>query len=92
MAQYRKKPVVIEAFQWTGGPDQTEDPVWACEAVRDGRITFGPCIDGRDGNQIIIHTLEGTMRGDVGYYIIKGVMGELYPCNPEIFEATYEAA
>lgn len=37
-----------------------------------------------------IHTLEGVMRANVGDYIITGVMGEVYPCKPDIFEATYE--
>ena len=31
------------------------------------------------------------MRGDCGDYIIKGVKGEIYPCKPDIFEATYES-
>ena len=39
---------------------------------------------------IEIDTLEGTMRADLGDIIIKGVQGELYPCKPDIFEATYE--
>jgi hypothetical protein len=38
-----------------------------------------------------VDTLEGTMRADVGDYIIRGVQGEFYPCKPDIFEATYEA-
>lgn len=37
-----------------------------------------------------IETLEGVMRADVGDYIICGVQGELYPCKPNIFNATYE--
>lgn len=37
-----------------------------------------------------IKTLEGTMHADNGDYIIKGVKGEIYPCKPDIFEATYE--
>lgn len=82
--KYRKKPVVIEAFRWTGGPDQTEDPVWIVERIQDGSVFFA---DGR----LHIKTLEGTMAADVGDYIIKGVKGELYPCKPDIFAATYEA-
>jgi len=34
--------------------------------------------------------LEGTMRANVGDWIIRGVKGELYPCKPDIFKATYE--
>jgi hypothetical protein len=37
-----------------------------------------------------IHTLEGTMRGDIGDWIITGVNGEQYPCKPDVFEKTYE--
>lgn len=39
-----------------------------------------------------IQTLEGVMEASVGDYIIKGVNGEFYPCKPDIFEKTYEAA
>lgn len=88
MAKYRKKPVVIEAFEWTGGPDQTEDPVWACDAIRDGKIFFED--SGTPDVKLKIHTLEGVMTADLGDYIIQGIKGEIYPCKPDIFEATYE--
>ncbi len=39
-----------------------------------------------------IGTLEGTMRADVGDYIITGVQGELYPIKGSIFRETYEPA
>jgi hypothetical protein len=39
---------------------------------------------------LYIETLEGTMKADNGDWIIRGVKGELYPCKPDIFEATYE--
>jgi hypothetical protein len=39
-----------------------------------------------------IVTLEGTMRADVGDYVITGVQGEVYPCKPDIFLATYDPA
>lgn len=80
---YRKKPVVIEAFRWTGGPDQTEDPEWIIEAIRDGKITF-------DAGLMFIETLEGVHRAVPGDYIIRGIAGEIYPCKPDIFEQTYE--
>lgn len=83
MAEYRKKPVVIEAFQWTGGRDQTEDPTWICERIKSGAVSFS-------GGEMFINTLEGTMKVTPGDYIIKGVQGEVYPCKPDIFEATYE--
>lgn len=86
--KYRKKPVVIEAFKWTGGPDQEEDPVWIVEAIKEGEVWFKNI--GTPDAQLCIETLEGTMSASVGDYIIKGVKGELYPCKPDIFEATYE--
>ena len=39
---------------------------------------------------VYVSTLEGTMRADVGDWIIKGVKGELYPCKPDIFQQTYD--
>lgn len=42
-----------------------------------------------DGD-LIIFTLEGQLLASPGDYIIRGVKGELYPCKPDIFDATYE--
>lgn len=89
MSLFRKKPVVIEAFKWTGGPDQTEDPEWACEELRAGTMRFEDI--GTSEVTLMIDTLEGTHRANRGDYIIKGVNGELYPCKPDIFEMTYES-
>lgn len=58
--KYRKKPIVIEAYQ--------------------------------TDKDMYIETLEGTMKANVGDYIITGVKGEQYPCKPDIFEQTYEPA
>lgn len=87
MDKFRKKPVVIEAIQWTGEnsdecldfADSGEYPVWGADFMVNT-------------NQKIIYitTLEGVMTASVGDWIIRGVKGELYPCKPDIFEATYE--
>ncbi len=78
MAQFRKKPVVIEAWQ---NVDNSPFPAWVDEAD-----------SGREpGGVILIETLEGTMRAQGGDWLIKGVNGEVYPCKPDIFEKTYEA-
>lgn len=83
MAQYRKKPVVIQAVQLTAGQD---DEIMAfMEATNCPFEIVGD-------HEIDIHTLEGTMRADAGDWIICGVKGEFYPCKPDIFEATYEPA
>lgn len=78
--KYRKKPVVIEAVQFTGENAQ-EIVGWIEE----------PAAINRAGD-IRIHTLEGDHRARPGDWIIRGVKGEFYPCKPEIFEATYEPA
>lgn len=84
MAQYRKKPVVIEAVQVA---DQQENPQWLADAVNSGKVYW----QGGDDPHYTIETLEGTMRANLLDYIIRGVAGEIYPCKPDIFTATYEA-
>ena len=84
MAKYRKKPVVIEAVQWTGS---NFDEI---KAFVDGRweVEF-------DGDELLVHTLEsgrGLLVASEGDWIIMGVIGEFYPCNHDVFEATYEPA
>lgn len=88
MAKYRKKPIVIEAFKWTGSSDQSEDPVWICDAIKGKTVRFENGCSLRC--TMLIDTLEGTMRASLGDYIIQGIKGEIYPCKPDIFEATYE--
>lgn len=83
MSLYRKLPVEVEAFKWTGGPDQEEDPEWIVEAIKNGDAFF------EDG-EFKIWTMEGVMTVNSGDYIIKGIKGELYPCKPDIFEKTYK--
>ena len=79
MGKYRKKPVVIEAFQWT--IDQVPD--WWI--LKSGNFI----VDVNSGS-VFIPTLEGTHEAKVNDFIIQGVKGELYPCKPDIFEMTYE--
>ena len=88
MTKYRKKPVVIEAFLWTGGPDQAEDPTWIVDKIKSGDVLVDR--DGEGVPFLNIFTLEGTMAAEIGDYIIKGVEGEIYPCKPGIFKKTYE--
>lgn len=87
MPKFRKKPVVIEAEQFTGeipsilydGNDEVSDIRLGVEAGSD-QYTY-----------LAINTLEGVMKATHGDWIIKGVNGEFYPCKPYIFEKTYEA-
>ncbi|AEJ93282.1 hypothetical protein BJD73_gp88 [Mycobacterium phage Brocalys] len=88
--KFRKKPLVIEAMRFTGSMNSAEQIAAWC----GGRADFDPKpSDPTDANvSIAIPTLEGTMRASCGDYVIRGVQGEFYPCKPDIFEATYEAA
>lgn len=90
MSKYRKKPVVIEAFQYTGDECfRNEDvPKWIIESFDTGILHW--TIVSQIFSTLYIETLEGTMQVSVGDYIIKGVRGELYACKPDIFIDTYE--
>lgn len=81
MGQYVKKPIQIEARQI-----DTNDYDGLCELVQwcGGRAIAW------DGHVIAIDTLEGTMEGGHGDWIIKGVKGEFYFCKPDIFAETYD--
>lgn len=96
---YRKKPVVIEAFQMTRErrQDNKEWPEWLNRAwnmtwPEPGAVSCEdfPTSDGTD--RLVIATLEGVHTVSFGDWIIKGVKGEIYPRKPDIFEATYERA
>lgn len=87
MAKFRKKPVVIEAVQWTGCASQLLLDMATTEDRELSVVSIGAT-----GDQLHIKTLEGVMVASPGDWIIRGVKGELYPCKPDIFEATYEPA
>lgn len=78
--KYRKKPVVIEAIQFTK------------ESYAECATFIGSAFNslGDDLTHIDILTLEGEMTASLGDFIIQGVNGEFYPCKPDIFAKTYE--
>lgn len=81
--KFRKKPVVIEAFQYKKDVSFIDIPKWLTEAIIGGEVKL-------TNEESYVDTLEGRMTVSEDDYIIKGVEGELYPCKPNIFEATYE--
>lgn len=95
--KYRKKPVVIEAHKLPVPPangctnEEHEGAVWAFLSWC-GVTGFKPEPSDDVDGAVIIHTLEGNHLAMPGDFIIKGVAGEFYPCKPDIFAATYEAA
>src|SRR4051812_35101288 len=92
MTKYRKKPVVIEAFQYVCNDEQKtlSYPRWFIAAVTKGDILILAPRSAWGMETIEIKTLEGTMSVSEGDYIIKGLKGEIYPCKPDIFEASYD--
>lgn len=81
MKQYRKRHVVIEALQLTEEVFTADHP----SDLHIPGVVYDPinrCAE--------IKTLEGTMRAELGDWVIRGVKGELYPCKPDIFAATYD--
>ena len=95
--KYRKKPVVIEAFQMTEERrwNNVDWPEWLHKAWNMPDLTEGAlCIDPDDPakEKLVIGTLEGVHRVAWGDWIIQGVKGEIYACKPDIFEQTYELA
>jgi len=97
--KFRKKPVVIEAAQWFKNGDHPKDgdPCTEGDMVRYYRTPD------TDSNKTCKHcrmpmklhgwldTLEGGHIVCPEDWVITGVQGEMYPCKPDIFEATYEA-
>lgn len=82
--KYRKKPVIIDAYKYMStefedAPQWFRDAVWAFIIYITDDGTF-------------VKTLNGPVQVSPGEYIVRGVRGELYPCDPDIFHATYEEA
>ncbi len=84
--KYRKKPVVIDAWQWNGHtPGDARK--FCTDNIPDRNFGVGG-LKGKIG--MIIPTLEGDHVAEAGDWIIRGVKGEYYPCKPDIFKLTYE--
>lgn len=86
--KFKKKPVVIEAFQFTR---QSFWPIVQLIDNNSGRMIewdYDPNID--DDTFIVIKTLEGDMKVSLGDWVIQGMKGEFYPCKDDIFRMTYE--
>ena len=85
MSKYRKKSVVVEAWQFDGSMSSAENI-----AALDDRMSVLSSTEEPPEVYIIINTLEGRMTANPNDWIIRGVAGELYPCKPDIFAATYD--
>ena len=87
MAKYRKKPVVVEAFRYAGKGRMVKAhvPDWLWKGLEDGTIQTT-----NGGDPLQINTLDGKIILRPGGWIIQNTQGEIYACQPDIFEADYE--
>jgi hypothetical protein len=95
--KYRKKPVVIEAFKYDRILHREminvgDVPAWLVDAFYNATLYYAKPLGPTFKAGLYVRTLGGEFKVYIGDYIIKGVNGELYPCKPDIFEATYEPA
>ena len=103
VTRWRKRPVIVEARRvqthnleemagWCSGVAYTEETPWdystGAVVMPDGHYAH---VGFRDWG-VIVRTLEGVMLARFGWWIIKGIAGEFYPCDPEVFAGSYEAA
>jgi hypothetical protein len=95
--KYRKKPIVIEAFQMTEArrSNNTDWPewlnyAWNKEISEVGSVSPKDFPNSTGTDKLCVQTLEGPLNVDWDDYIIRGIQGELYPCKPDIFESTYD--
>lgn len=88
MPKFRKKPVEIEALRVRDILHTKNDadlPTWVTEAIGVGSLARR-----YEKNEVKVITLEVNMVGNLNDWIVRDVKGELYPCKPDIFTATYE--
>jgi len=86
--KFRKRPIVIDAVQFT--PDMAMGWVPLPDGVVMMHRSHHPVNNVLYHHRHVIETLEGDMEVEIGDWVITGVKGEHYPCKPDIFEATYE--
>ena len=100
MPKFRKKPVIIEAYQWTSCNRENPDdwPQWLhdafCKGAQDDSmfLYFDQSTGKRAGHINTINTLEGNHIISDCDWIIQGIAGELYACKPDKFDLTYDPA
>ena len=84
ISTYRKKPLVVEALQWTGF--NLNEVIGFCPVIQ---VETELLVDRFP--ELFICTLEGEMHVSLNDFIIKGVRGEFYACKPDVFWETYDS-
>lgn len=86
LMKYRKLPVEIDAIQFDGTKESGDQIIKWAKAMKGREIWW----DMPHERELVIDTLEGEMFVSRGDFVIRGVVGEFYPCKPDIFAKTYE--
>lgn len=81
--KYKTKPCEIEAIKWDG------DNFKEIAEFTNHKATMQLMYSSRS-YELVIATLEGDMMASVGDFIIKGLIGEFYPCKSDVFYKKYE--
>ena len=89
----RREPETIEAFQWTGGPDQVEDPAWIVDAIREGNVVFRENLDERCVEMRVTNPVGLWTYAKPGDWVVKAqVDGRFLVASDDVFRAKYEPA
>ena len=86
MTKFRARPVLVDAFLWTGGPAQAEDPLWMGKAIDENRIRFEEKVD------ITVMVIDGMVEAIPGEWIVRQPNGDIQPFSPVDFAGLYEDA
>lgn len=86
--KFRKKPIEVEAYEWTGNFQELIK--WANTTQLIGSYNFKHVTGWFGRDVLVIGTNKGKMTAAKGDWIIKGIRGEFYPVKPDIFKYTYE--
>ncbi|HLJ38626.1 MAG TPA: hypothetical protein VKT54_09495 [Steroidobacteraceae bacterium] len=94
MSRWRKKQVVIDAWQFMPAGRREEVPPWIDPQWfhQDLSPDADRTVEDRGTAYMLIPTPGGALRADLTDWIIRGVKGEVYPCKADVFEASYERA
>uniref|UniRef100_A0A6M3ILL6 Phage protein n=1 Tax=viral metagenome TaxID=1070528 RepID=A0A6M3ILL6_9ZZZZ len=90
MGKFRKKPAVIDAVRFIGFTDGANYLPKDLIELFGIKTNESYPVTSNENGCLIIHTLEGDMKAELGDWIIKGIKGEFYPCKPDVFKQTYE--
>jgi hypothetical protein len=92
MSRWRRKRVVIDAWQFMPAQQSEDLPAWIDRSwfCEDPRAHGGRSVEGRGTPHMLIPTNAGALRADLTDWIIRGVKGDIYPCKADVFAASYE--